>query len=99
MSYLQKYGFQKKPKEINVKAFNMITNKDEAKAMTEHISCDCKCKFNSTTCNSKQNWNNKKCQCECKNYHKCEKGYSLNPRTCPCENSKYLKSITDASVT
>ena len=38
-------------KDINVKAFNMITNKDEAKAMAEHISCDCKCKFNSTTCN------------------------------------------------
>ena len=26
--------------------------------MTEHISCDCKCKSNSTTCNSKQKWNN-----------------------------------------
>ena len=27
----------------------------EGKAMTEHISCDCKCKFNSTICNSNQN--------------------------------------------
>ena len=44
----------KETKDIDVKAFNMITNKDEAKAMTEHISCDCKCIFNSTTCNSKQ---------------------------------------------
>ena len=34
--------------------------------MTEHISCDCKCKFNSATFNSKQKWNNKTCQCECK---------------------------------
>ena len=41
-------------KDINVKAFNMITNENEAKAMTEHISCDCKCKFNSTICNSNQ---------------------------------------------
>ena len=41
----------KETKDINVKAFNMITNKDEAKAMMEHISCDCKFKFNSTTCN------------------------------------------------
>ena len=41
----------KETKDINVKAFNMIKNKNEAKAMTEHISCDCKCKFNSTTCN------------------------------------------------
>ena len=37
----------------------MITNKDEAKAMAEYISFDCKCKFNSTTFNSKQKWNNK----------------------------------------
>ena len=37
----------KETKHINVKAFNMITNKNEAKAMTKHISCDCKCKFNS----------------------------------------------------
>ena len=29
----------------------MITNKNEAKAMTEHTSCDCKCKFNSEICN------------------------------------------------
>ena len=56
----------KETKDINVKAFNMITNKNEAKAMTEHISCDCKCKFNSTTCNSNQKWNNKTCQWECK---------------------------------
>ena len=89
----------KEAKDINVKAFNMITNKDEAKAMTVHISCDCKCKFNSTTCsNSKQNWNNKIFQCECKNYHKYEKDYNWNPRTDICENSKYLKSITDTSV-
>ena len=32
----------------------MIANKDEAKAMTEDISCDCKCKFNSTTCSLNQ---------------------------------------------
>ena len=32
----------------------MITNKDEAKAIAEHISCDRICKFNSTTCNSNQ---------------------------------------------
>ena len=29
----------KETKEIDVKAFNMITNKNEAKTMTRHISC------------------------------------------------------------
>ena len=55
-----------KQAKANVKAFNMITNKNEAKNMTVHISCDCKRKFKSTTCNSKQKWNNKTYQCECK---------------------------------
>ena len=45
----------KRIKDMNVKIFNMITNKNETKAMTEHISCDCKCTFNSTTCNLKEN--------------------------------------------
>ena len=63
----------KETKNITIKAFNMITNKDEAKAMAEQISCDCKCKFNRTTCNSKQKWNNKTCQCECTSYHSVKK--------------------------
>ena len=44
----------KETKDINVKAFNIITNKNEAKTMAKHISCDCKCKFNGTKCNSNQ---------------------------------------------
>ena len=77
----------------------MITNKNEAKALTEHISCDCKCKFNSAACNPKQKWNNKTCHCESKKYNKCKKDYSWSPSTCICENSKYLKSIAATSVT
>ena len=83
---------------MNIKAFNMITNKNEAKAMTEHISCDSKCKLNSTTWNSNQKWNNKKRQCKCKNSRKCKKDYSWNPSKCICENGKYLKNIADTSV-
>ena len=97
----------KETKGINVKAFNIITNKNKAKAMTEYISCNYKCKFNSTIYNSNQKWNNKACQCECKNYRTWKKDYSWNPRTCICENIKYLLLeyvykylfITDTSVT
>ena len=39
----------RKAKDINVKAFNMITNRNEAKTLVKCISCDCKYKFNSTT--------------------------------------------------
>ena len=42
----------KETKDINVKTFNMITNKNGDKTMTKHTSCDFKCKFNSTTFNS-----------------------------------------------
>ena len=37
----------------------MITNKNEAKAMTKHVSS-----CNSTTCNSSKKWNNETCLCE-----------------------------------
>ena len=85
-----------KTKDVNVKVLNMITKKkNEAKTMVKHISCDCKCKFNSTTCNSNQKWNNETCQCECKHYHKCKTDYGWCK--CVCENGKYLKSINDNS--
>ena len=70
-----------KPKDINVKAFNKITRINDAKTLVKHISCDCKCKFNSATCNSNQKCN-KTFQCECKNYCKCKKDYSWNPNIC-----------------
>ena len=89
----------KETKNINVKVFNMVTKKDEAKAMIEHISCDCKCKFNNTTCGSNQEWNNKTCRCECKNYCKCKIDCSWNPGQYIGETSKCLKSIADTSVT
>ena len=76
----------------------MIINKNKAKTVTKHISCDGICKFNSKTCNSNQKQSSETCPCECKNYHKCKKDYSWNPSTCICENSKYLKTIADTSV-
>ena len=87
----------KETKDIIVKAFSMIKNKNKAKAMTEYISCDCKYKFYSTICNSNLKLNNKTCQCECKNFCTCKKDYSRNPSTSICENSKYLKegSVTE----
>ena len=94
-----KISVPKQTREINVKAFNMITNENEAKAMVEHISCDFKCKFNSKISYLNQKWNYKTCQCEPKNYRTCKKDYSWNPGTSIYENSNYSKSITDTSVT
>ena len=62
----------------------------------KHISWDCKCQFNRTTCNSNKKWNNDTCQCKCKKYRTCKKG--CNPSTCICENSRYLISIAETLV-
>ena len=76
----------------------MITRIHEAEPLVKHISCDCKCKFNSTTYNSNQKWSKHTCQCECKKYQTCKKDSNWNPSTCISENSKFLKSIGDTSV-
>ena len=83
---------EKMLKCLNVKIFNKITSIYEPKTLVKHISCDCKCKFNSTIYNPNQKWNNDICQCECKNYNKSKKYYIWNL-------SKYLKIIADDSKT
>ena len=40
----------------------MITENNESKILTKDKSCECKCKFDGTKCNSDQKWNNDKCQ-------------------------------------
>lgn len=51
-----------------LKVFNVITTINEAETFIKPISCNCKCKFNRTTCKSNQKRDNGKCQCECKKY-------------------------------
>ena len=47
---------RKETKDINLKVFDMIKNKNEAKTMAKQISCDSNCKFKCTTCISNQKW-------------------------------------------
>ena len=70
---------------------------NKAKNLVKHLLRNCKCHFNTTTCNSNQEWDNEKCKCECKKYCMCKK-HSWNPSTCICEISMYLKSIVHDSV-
>ena len=56
--------------DLNLSKFNMITaRKNKSKALTKHISCACKCRFDGRKCNSNQKWNNNKCQYKCKNIY------------------------------
>ena len=77
----------------------MITETNESKTWTKHISCQCKCKFHGKGCSSDQWWNDNKCWCEWKKRHVCEKDYIWNPATCSCQSRNYLASIMDDSVT
>ena len=88
-----KICIRSKTKDVNVKVFNTITNRNKAKILVKSILWDCECKFNSTTWNSNQKWNNETCQCKCKK-NTCKKGYRWNPSTCTCENDS---SVVDDS--
>ena len=50
-----------KTEDLSIHVFNMITEINESKILTKHISCKCKCKFDKRKCNSNQKWNNDKC--------------------------------------
>lgn len=49
-----------KTEDVNVKIFHTIARKIESKSLTERISCDCKCRFNSKKCHLNQIWNKNK---------------------------------------
>ena len=61
MTYLIKYVFQKKPEDLNLSVFNMMTGINESKTLAKLVSCRCKCKYDGRKCNSNQKWNNDKC--------------------------------------
>ena len=77
----------------------MIIEINESKTSTKHLSCEFKCKFDGTKCNSNRLWNNNKCLQECKKSHVCEKDYFWNPARCNCENiQRVLQMIQRSSV-
>ena len=53
-------------KNLNVKVFNMISRTNETRHIKWHETCKCICRLDSIICNSKQQWNEDKCRCECK---------------------------------
>ena len=62
--------FQTKRDDVNLNFIGMMKRINESKTFTKDISCQCKCKFDGTKCNSDQKWNNHKCQYVYKNPRK-----------------------------
>ena len=54
-----------KIENVNLKAFNMITGKNESKILAKRIACECRYEFAGRKCNSRQKCNNDECQCQC----------------------------------
>ena len=54
-----------KTEDLNLNVIN-IAGINEWKTLMKHLSCECKCIFDGTNCNSDQWWYNIKCRCECK---------------------------------
>ena len=64
-----------KTEDLNLRVFNMITEINESKTLTKHISCEFKCTVDGRKCNSVQWWINDKFRCEFKKGHICENDY------------------------
>ena len=82
-------------KDLNVKVFNMFARINETRKVVWHETCKCVCRLTGAICNYKQEWNENKCTCECKedlvSKLVCDKGYMWNPSTCSCECDKYCE--------
>ena len=61
MQSVFRYVFQIN-RRFKLNMFNMITGINNSKTLTNHISCECKFKFDGRKCNSNQWWDNDKCQ-------------------------------------
>ena len=53
-------------KNLNVKVFNIMSRTNETRHIKWHETCKCKCRLDASIFNNKQNRNEDKCRCECK---------------------------------
>ena len=78
-------------KNMNVKAFNLISKSNKARYIIWHETCRSNCRLNPSACHNKDRWNEYKCRCECKEL--IEKGiwdqiFNLNSSNWECECDK-----------
>ena len=87
-----------KTEDVNLRILNMIKGINKSTTPIKRVLCECRCQFDGRKCNSKQNRNNDKCQCEFKKpirHLACEEDYAWNPNACECDKDceigEYLK--------
>ena len=83
-------------RDMNIKVFNVLARINETRKVVWHETCKCVCRLTSAVCNDRQEWNENKCRCKCKeeviNKLVCDKGYMWNPSTCSCECDRYCET-------
>ena len=75
-------------KNLNVRAFNLMSRTNETRHIEWHETCKCKCKLDASVCNNKQHCNKDKCRCECRELIDkgvCDKRFIWDPSNCECE--------------
>ena len=73
---------------MNIKKFSLISWVNETRFLVLDESCECKCNFNESVCNPKQQLNHDGCWCECKeldDWSSCRDDCVWNSSTCDCE--------------
>ena len=78
-------------KNLNATVFNLMQLTNETRYIKWYETCKCICRLNGIICNRKQQWNEEKCRCECKELidkKVCNKGFIWNPSNCECECDK-----------
>ena len=83
-------------RDMNIKVFNLLARIIETRKVVWHETCKCVCRLTSAAYNDRQEWNENKCRCECKedliNKLVCDKGYMWNPSTCSWECDRYCET-------
>ena len=83
-------------KDMNIKVFNLLARINETRKIVWHETCKCICRLTSAICNDRQEWNENKCRCECKeeliDKITCAREYMWNPSTCSCECNRYCEA-------
>ena len=83
-------------KDMNIKVFNLLARINETRKIVWHETCKCVCRLTSAICNDRQEWNENKYRCECKedlvSKLVCNKKYMWNPSTCSCECDRYCET-------
>ena len=83
-------------RDMNIKVFILLVRINVTIKAVWHETCKCVCRLTSAVCNDRQEWNENKYRCECKedliNKLVRDKGYMRNPSTCSCECDRYCET-------